>query len=226
MVFICVQLWAHFHRQTFHGQVDTNNITESFNNVLRQRYLPLRHDTTIFALVQVLVEIVFPEQELRYMQATIKQTSAYRKPRYDIPSYLQDRPHSVQSLCLLNMERGKKIPKTHLIQLPIEGTFTAKKSGTDTENDDRWNIDINRGTCTCPSFLSSKIPCKHMFAIFHHFPQWTWNSLPKSLTNASHMTLSPSYMETLHGDDVKVSLPKSTLPLVINQTPLRQYLSK
>ena len=56
-----MQLWAHYHRQVFHGQVDTNNITESFNNVLRQRYLPLRHDTTIFALVQVLVEIVFPE---------------------------------------------------------------------------------------------------------------------------------------------------------------------
>lgn len=60
-IILIMQLWAHYHRQVFHGQVDTNNITESFNNVLRQRYLPLRHDTTIFALVQVLVEIVFPE---------------------------------------------------------------------------------------------------------------------------------------------------------------------
>ena len=29
-----------------------------------------------------------------------------------------------------------------------------------------------------------------MFAVFHHFPQWTWNSLPKTLTNAPHMTLT------------------------------------
>ena len=75
--------------------MDTNNITESFNNVLHQCYLPLQHDTTIFALVQVLVKIVFPEQEVRYMQAVIKQISAYRKPWYDIPFFLQDRPKLV-----------------------------------------------------------------------------------------------------------------------------------
>ena len=75
--FLHAQLWAHAHRQVFHCGVDTNNITESFNHVLRQRYLPLRHDTTIFALVQILVEVVFPEQEIRYIQATIKQTAAY-----------------------------------------------------------------------------------------------------------------------------------------------------
>ncbi len=185
--------------------MDTNNITESFNNVLRQRYLPLRHDTTIFALVQVLVEIVFPEQEIRYMQAVIKQTSAYRRPRYDIPFYLQDRPHSVQSLCLLNLERGRKIPKSSLTQLPTEGKFS--KSVSKSESNEKWNIDICGGTCTCPSFLSSKIPCKHMFAVFHHFPQWTWKSLPKTLTNAPHMTLScshplvSSHTQTLHSDD-------------------------
>ena len=205
-IIILIQLWAHYHRQAFHGQVDSNNITESFNNVLRQRYLPLRHDTTIFALVQVLVEIVFPEQELRYMQAMIKQTSAYRKPRYDVPFYLQDRPHSVQSLCLLNLERGRRIPKNKLMELSTEGKFNAQKSVSESESDDKWNIDICGGTCTCPSFLSSKIPCKHMFAIFHHFPQWTWKSLPKTLTNAPHMTLScshpliPSHTEKSHSD--------------------------
>ena len=165
-----MQLWAHFHRQAFHGQVDTNNITESFNNVLRQRYLPLRHDTTFFALVQVLVEIVFPEQELRYMQGIIKQTSAYRKPRYDVPLYLEDRPHSVQSLCLLNRERGEKIPKSHFTELPTVGHFKAKKSISDSENDDRCHISICEGTCTCPSFISSKIPCKHV-CYFPSLPQ-------------------------------------------------------
>ena len=60
-----IQLWTHFHRQAFHGQVDTN-ITESFNDVLRHRYLPLQHDTTIlFTLVQGLLETEFPEQEVR-----------------------------------------------------------------------------------------------------------------------------------------------------------------
>jgi len=67
--------------------VDTNNITESFNNVLRKSYLSLRHDTTIFAFVQVLIEIVFPEQEIRYVQSTVKQLNAYHKLRYEMPFF-------------------------------------------------------------------------------------------------------------------------------------------
>ena len=114
--FLHVQLWAHAHRQVFHCGVDTNNITESFNHILRQRYLPLRHDTTIFALVQILVEVVFPEQEIRYIQATIKQTAAYRKPKYELPQFLQEKPHTIQSICLMNIERAKAIPKSHVTQ--------------------------------------------------------------------------------------------------------------
>ena len=137
--------------------MDTNNITDSFNNVLRQRYLPLRHDTIIFALVQVLIEIVFPEQELRYMQATIKQTCAYRKPRYDVPFYLQERPHSVQNLCLLNMERGRKIPKSHLTQLPTEGSLTLLSQ--------YQNHKVTNGSLISVEELVLALPFSHL--IFH-----------------------------------------------------------
>ena len=119
----------------------------------------------------------------------IKQTSAYRKPRYDIPFYLEGRPHSVQSLCLLNIERGRKIPKSYFIQLPQDGMFTVTKSQSGSKSDDDWKVDIHGGTCTCPAFLSSNIPCKHMFPVFHHFPKWSWDNLPKALTNSPHMTL-------------------------------------
>lgn len=169
----CLQLWAHSHRQVFHGGVDTNNITESFNNVLRRRYLPLRQDTTIFALVQILIEIAFPELEVRYIQATIKQTSSYRKPRYALPVFLEGRPHSVQSLCLMNIQRAKATPKSRLSQKDLAGVFTVSK-GTDGSESDSWTVNISAGTCSCPSFLASNVPCKHMFAVFHHYPQWSW----------------------------------------------------
>ena len=165
-----IQLWAHAYRQNYHSGVDTNNFTESFNNVLRRRYLPLRHDTTIHALVKILVEVAFPEQETRYIQATIKRTGAYRKPRYEIPCFLQDRPESVQSLCLLNIQRGTSIPSSYIIQQdpPSSGKFKLKKTSSDSEgDDDKWEVDVCNGTCTCPSFISAHVPCKHMFAIFH-----------------------------------------------------------
>ena len=37
---------------------------------------PLRQDTIVFVLVQILVEEVIPEQEVCYMQAKVKQTSS------------------------------------------------------------------------------------------------------------------------------------------------------
>ena len=157
--------------------MDTNNITESFNNVLRRRYLPLRHDTTIFALVQVLIEVAFPEQEMRYVQATIQQTREYRRPRYELP-------HAVQSLCLLNIERGLSIPKNHFSEFE-----TGKFHVTPSSGETKWIAIIPAGTCTCPAFQSTNIPCKHLFAIFHHFPKWSWEDLPTTLTEAAHMIL-------------------------------------
>ena len=169
--------------------MDTNNITESFNNVLRRRYLPLRHDTTIFALVQILVEVAFPEQEIRYIQATIKHTNAYRKPRYGMPDFLKERPHTVQGICLANIDRGMALPNCH-IKEESTGVFSVVRSSSTQDNcGNPWTVNINEGTCSCPSFQSSHIPCKHMFAIFHHYPSWSWDDLPATLTSSSHLTL-------------------------------------
>ena len=54
----------------------------------------------IIALVQVLVEVAFPEQEIRYVQTTVKHTNAYHKPKYWLPDSLKERPHAMQALCL------------------------------------------------------------------------------------------------------------------------------
>ena len=57
------------------------------------------------------------------------------------------------------------------------------------QKDDVWEVSIPEGTCTCPSFTSSHIPCKHMFAIFYHYPTWSWHNLPPELTKSAHMVL-------------------------------------
>ncbi len=163
--------------------MDTNNITEAFNNVLRRRYLPLRQDTTVHAFVQILTEVAFPELESNYMQSIIKQTQAYRKPRYDIPLYLEGRPNKIQSLCMLNIERAKLITKKDIHEVQ-RGIFEIKSKGTNI-----WSINVTSGKCTCPAFESSHTPCKHFFAIFHHYPSWSWNDLPASLTESNHMVL-------------------------------------
>ena len=53
------QLWSHIHRQRFHNSVDTNNFTESFNNVLKNHYLILHNDKSVFSLTKILFQCVF-----------------------------------------------------------------------------------------------------------------------------------------------------------------------
>ena len=133
--------------------------------------------------MQILIEVAFKEQETKYNQSIIQQSQAYRKPRYHIPSYLEGRPQKVQSHIMLNMEWTKAIPKSHITELN-PGVY-------DIESNDgkSWRAVIPSGTCTCPSFVSTNIPCKHFFAVFYHHTKWNWKDLPSSLTEASHMVL-------------------------------------
>ena len=57
----------------------------------------------------------------------------------------------------------------------------SKSGGTHT-------VDICNGVCTCKSLTLQQILCKHMFAAFSQ-SNWSWNDLPKSLTNSVNLTL-------------------------------------
>ena len=149
--------------------------------------------------MQILTEVAFPEQESKYSLSILSQTQLYRKPRYQVPLYLEGRPHQVQSLCMLNMERAKSIPKSHLSEVD-KGTFQ-----TMSKDKKLWRISLSSGTCTCPIFVSPNIPCKHFFAVFCHFPKWSWNDL---WTELSHITLddtssgtSMDYTVTAYADN-------------------------
>jgi len=94
----------------YHANINTDNFVESFNNVLKNHYLTLRHDKSIFSLAKILLLCIFPDQEREYAVLTAKQSSLHRVPRNDIPEFLTNRPFEVQASCIANMERSKKVP--------------------------------------------------------------------------------------------------------------------
>jgi len=71
----------------------------------------------------------------------------------------------------MNIERGKRIPTSHIAQQESAGCFTIIKSvsADSLEEENTWMVSIPKGTCTCPSYILSKIPWKHMFAVFCHY---------------------------------------------------------
>lgn len=177
------------YRKQFHAETDTDNITESFNHALRSRYLHLQQDKTVSALVKVLVDVVFKEQEREYVIAITQQTASYRIPRYDVPEYLRNRPRPVQAACLLNMERAKEINREDVTEVE-EGVFKVKMPNAKT-----YTVKIQDGQCSCHEFTTKRHPCKHMFAVFTYFTDWSWKSLPRSLTESEYLTLDTCALE-------------------------------
>ncbi|XP_065891799.1 uncharacterized protein [Dysidea avara] len=172
-------LWSHVYRQSFHAEIDTDNLTEAFNHTLRSRYLQLRQDTSVTDLCEVLLNIVFPEQQKEYTIAVAQQTEGYRRPWYEIPGYLIDRPRNLQSACLANISKAKQFASSD-ITTDGNGVFTLKST------DKSYLVDIPGGCCECPYFIKTKIPCKYMFAIFALFcDQWSWYDLPCQLTDST-----------------------------------------
>ncbi len=42
--------------------------------------------------------------------------------------------------------------------------------------------------CTCWDWLTFHLPCKHFFAIFHHFPDWNWEKLLKHYLTSPYLS--------------------------------------
>ena len=141
------------------------------------------------------MNIVFPEQETDYIVTVTQQTEAYRRPPYNMPEFLIDRPHCLQAACLANISKAKEFVLAD-ITTHGEGKFTVtRKQETHSKV---YLVDIPCGNCSCSYFSKSNIPCKHMFAIFNLFSvEWTWNDLPNHLTDSLYLTLDTSVINEL-----------------------------
>jgi len=173
--YLSVYQWAHCHRQSFHNQVDTNNITKYFNNVLCRQYLPLHHNSTVSALVQILIEFAFPELEKQ-----LPISCAYQKPCYEMPFILRGKTKLSINLLHAHIGRAQLITKSDKREVRRR-VFDIKSAGTNV-----WSTDVASWTCTCPAFVLSHTPCKHFFAVFHHLDT-TSSCVPVTTSNRQEL---------------------------------------
>lgn len=80
-------------------------------------------------------------------------------------------------------------------QLP-DGTFEIKSEADEqqwyhvhlgNDKDNLWP------SCSCPSFRSSRLPCKHFFVIFKHTDK-TWHDLSSNFRNSPYLTLDNDFL--------------------------------
>jgi len=140
----------------------------SFNNFLNNHYLILRQFFHWLKYCYIAFFLTKRERESMLFSQPNNQIT-----KNDIVKFLTNRPFDVQSSCIANMKRSKKVPADSISVVDSkDGVYRVKSSTRSSVYD--VNITSN---CSCPYFFQHNIPCKHMFSIFAH-TEWSWNNLP------------------------------------------------
>jgi hypothetical protein len=106
--------------------------------------------------------------------------------------------------CLSRTQKAANFSKESIKQMANEhGTFIVH-SPSGKQHKVQFRTEKNTPQCTCKDWIRWHIPCKHFFAVFTHFPEWGWASLPKVyLENEYLSTDSAAFFSTAHdGGDI------------------------
>ena len=131
-----------------------------------------------------------------------------------LPDYARGRPDTVVTLLRERHDRGSMMsiacqPGQEVGQFWVEksdgtlramqliavragtcsGPYTAAFQQSLTREERCYLVDIPRGQCSCPDYIGNLLPCKHMFCVFGHQPEWTFGHLPASLRDQPRLLI-------------------------------------
>jgi len=123
----------------------------------------------------------------KYQKENIAMSESYRLYNEFVPEYLQGRPRSVILHCLSRIRKADRFTNESVEQMDGSGQFMVK-SASGKQHTLKFISDNNMPECTCKDWTRWHIPCKHFFAVFNHFPNWKWTSLPREYLENEYLT--------------------------------------
>ena len=170
----------------YHAAIETNNGTEALNRLLKYKYLPKQKHMTLSHIISNITNQFLPALQYKYVFRNFKQSNLYRSYNPSVvPSYLQGRPKQTILHCLHREASSNKFMKEDVTQIHM-GKFEVKgKKGSYKVS---FGDEFHDPKCTCKDWLTFHLPCKHFFAIFHHFPEWDWGKLPKRYLTSPYLS--------------------------------------
>ena len=79
------------------------------------------------------------------------------------------------------------------------GIFEVHKAGTEK----KYAVRFEKPECTCKDWARHRIPCKHLFAVFQHFPEWNWLRLPQSYQDSCYLSADTSAVQQYINPTIK-----------------------
>ena len=153
----------------------------------------------------------------RYMEKNVRCHRMYRTYNKELPEFLVNRPRYFVEHCKEKISLAMDIKKSSIKPSDTGGVFEVKSESSRR----RWyrlQFGHKEGTspsCECEAWQRRRLPCKHFFAIFKHFPVWNWEKLPQNYRNSPYLTLD---YHLLNGSSPFPS-PSSVLPEANSDIP-------
>ena len=190
------QNWCEAHlKPGFIGRTKTTNGIESLNKSFKHFHLKLQGNGTISTMIEVLVTDFVPGMMEEYRNLNFMSSTQYKRYNSIIPVYLHNRPREVVTLLLKHIGSAEYSHPADVNELP-DGTFEVNSEA----DDQRW-YKVHLGndredlwpSCSCPSFTSLRMLCKHFFVIFKHTDK-TWDDLSSNFKNSPYLTLDNEFL--------------------------------
>lgn len=187
---LLIQRWARAYRDNiYHAAVETNNGAEALNRMLKYSYLPKQKHMTLSHIISKITNEFLPALHYKYVFKNFKQSELYRSYNPSIvPDYLQGSPKQTILHCLHRQASSNKFASSDVSQVtPGIPKFEVEGAkGTHTVD---FGVESGEPSCTCKDWIAHHIPCKHLFAVFNHRPQWGWDKLPSSYKASPYLSL-------------------------------------
>ena len=201
--------WTHALRvQQAFNIVNTNNGIEAQNKLFKYSYFSGLLDKSVLGIVAMIVESFIPDSCQHYLDTNLQLSGSYREFKRDIPDYLHNRPLHFVKHCLRSNFGAAEFAEHDVKCVNLEkGEFLVKSSSNSTK---LFSVKLLKPSCKCESWRKTHFPCKHTFAVFNFFDEWSFNSLPHSYKNSVFITLDTVHFDQADPDEQSTSEPSST----------------
>lgn len=233
-----MKMWCNCYRQFYHKNIDTTNISESWNNKLKRLLSKTNPNKLVCSVFKTIVEDLLWVEKYQTRSKRYKQSNLWRAPSIDFYPDLQqieyeNRPKRVISEIRSNKLKSQIIEYEQIHNCSNTTDIIYEVSRTTHNKLKTHTVNITNGYCNCHYFIHNQIPCIDMFAIFRHINHINFSNLPQQLLYAENMIINtsnipPPVQYDTNTIDIpqQIDVPTSQIDIPSQNIPHTQSYSK
>ncbi|XP_033729820.1 uncharacterized protein LOC117319020 [Pecten maximus] len=194
---------AHYKRWVYTFRKDLVNIRVNTTNGLERQHKDFKEQylknytlgRTLCGMLHILINDFLPQSITTYVRYQVQSMSSYRKYSDNLPTFLNDTPKVFVKHCVERIPPlAEEIHASHIRREPDRDVFLVES--VDSGKVYELFLQSSIPSCTCIDWKKTHWPCKHMLAVFRHYPGHSWEFLPEVYTNSPYFCIDLEHTNT------------------------------